>query len=356
MPDDRKFEDLRPREPKRELSADDRRLDDRKAAILTAVVEEYIETAQPVGSGAIAAASMVKVSPATVRNEMAALEADGYLVQPHTSAGRVPTEKGYRYFVDSVGRSANRLPEPQEVRAFFRQMKGELEHLMRDSASLLTRLTDYAAVVVDHSAEGAAVRSLQLVPLTSRVVLVVVVLSNGVVHKHTIELGSDIDEHEVAAVRAVVAAVVEGRQPGDGGSAAPTGVPARDDLAGRVLMVLNGSREPDRVYVDGASRVADSFEAVESVRRVLSILEQQLVVVNVLTDVLDRGLTVAIGTETGEDRLEECSVVVAPYEIEGERAGTIAVLGPTRMHYPQAMAAVAAVSRQLGQRLTDGQS
>ncbi len=218
------------------------------------------------------------------------------------------------------------------------------------------RLTDYAAVVVDHSAEGAAVRSLQLVPLTNRVVLVVVVLSNGVVHKHTIELGSDIDEHEVAAVRAVVAPVVEGRQPGDGGTAAPTGVPARDDLARRVLLVLNGSREPDRVYVDGASRVADSFEAVESVRRVLSILEQQLVVVNVLTDVLDRGLTVAIGTETGEDRLEECSVVVAPYEIEGERAGTIAVLGPTRMHYPQAMAAVAAVSRQLGQRLTDGQS
>ena len=349
MLDQRKLDD-RSRAKRR---PDDRRLDERKAAILTAVVEKYIETAQPVGSGMIAGAASIKVSPATVRNEMASLETDGYLVQPHTSAGRVPTEKAYRYFVDSVGRSAV-LPEPLEVGAFFRQMKGELEHLMRDSASLLSRLTEYAAVVVDHSAEAAVVRALQLVQLAPRVVLVVVVLSNGVVHKHTLELGSDLDEAEVAAVRAVVAPVVEGRQPGDGGAPNPTGVPARDDLAARTLLALGSAREPDRVYVDGASRVADSFEAVESVKRVLSILEQQLVVVSVLTDVLDRGLRVAIGTETGEQGLEECSVVVAPYEIEGERAGTIAVLGPTRMHYPQAMAAVAAVSRQLGQRLSEG--
>jgi heat-inducible transcriptional repressor len=100
--------------------------------------------------------------------------------------------------------------------------------------------------------------------------------------------------------------------------------------------------------------VAGEFQAIESVKKVLTILEQQLVVVNVMSGMLERGLNVAIGTETGEDSLGECSVVVSPYEIDGERAGSIAVLGPTRMNYPQAMAAVAVVSRQLGRRLSEG--
>lgn len=327
-------------------------LDDRKAAILTAVVEEYIDTALPVGSGAVVGAPGVRVSSATVRNEMAALEADGYLVQPHTSAGRIPTEKAYRFFVDAFN-GVNGMPEPLEVRNFFRHMQGEIEHLMRDTASLLSRITDYAAVVVDHSTEAATVRSLQMVPLTPRVVLVVVVLSNGVIDKHTVELPQDVGESVLLRVRDLVAPLIEGRQPGHADPFAAGGDVEVDQLAERIMVAIGAGHELDRVYVDGTSRVANSFEAVDSVRAVLSLLEQQLVVVNLLTDVVDRGLTVAIGTETGEDLLGECSVVVAPYEIEGERAGSIAVLGPTRMHYPQAMATVAAVSRRLGRRLSE---
>ena len=117
---------------------------------------------------------------------------------------------------------------------------------------------------------------------------------------------------------------------------------------------VGGSAEPDRVYIDGTSKVAESFEAIETVSTVLSILEQQLVVVSLLSDVIDRGLGVAIGNETGLEPLADCSIVVAPYEVDGAPAGSIAVLGPTRMNYPQAMAAVAVVSRKLSQRLTDG--
>jgi len=113
-------------------------------------------------------------------------------------------------------------------------------------------------------------------------------------------------------------------------------------------------RDADHVFVGGASRMAVAFDAVETVRRVLGTLEQQYVVVGLLRDVLDRGLSVAIGAEHGLAPLAECSVIVAPYEIEGERAGTIGVLGPTRMHYPQALAAVAVVSRRLGRRLSEG--
>ena len=193
-----------------------------------------------------------------------------------------------------------------------------------------------------------------MVLLSPRVLLTVIVLSNGSVDKYSIEFDTDLVEEDVDGVRDLVAVALDNRPPSDVGPVPKNGTAQHRLIAEDVLSAIIASNDPDRVYVDGASNVAGAFEAVDSVKRVLTILEQQLVVVNVLTDVLDRGLNVAIGTETGLDRLEDCSVVVAPYEIEGEQAGSIAVLGPTRMHYPQAMAAVAAVSHQLGQRLSEG--
>lgn len=330
-------------------------LDERKAAILTAIVEEYIETAQPVGSGAVGAAAELTVSPATIRNEMAALEADGYLAQPHTSAGRVPTEKGYRYFVDTAGEVQLDRPERHQISSFFNQVRGEIEHMMRDTASLLSDLTRYAAVVVDHPTDAVTARSLQLVELSPRLLLLVLVMSNGTIDKHSIEIDAEIGEVDLARVQAALADAIVDHPLSHPGVPVPLGDPSLDLLVNTMYASVSAhGPESDRIYVNGASRVAGEFQAIESVKKVLTILEQQLVVVNVMSGMLDRGLNVAIGTETGEDRLGECSVVVSPYEIDGERAGSIAVLGPTRMNYPQAMATVAVVSRQLGRRLSEG--
>jgi len=330
-------------------------LDERKAAILKAVVEEYIETALPVGSSSVTRATGVSVSSATVRNELASLESDGYLQQPHTSAGRVPTERGYRYFVDSVGTTRLARPESRQVLDFFSDVRGEIEDLLRETVGLLSDLTDHAAVIVDHSIEGAVVRSVQLVPLSEAVVLVVVVLSNGVVEKHTLEFDQTVDDDRLDRIAAAVRDAVDGKSPAEAAALAPTGDQLADKAAQRVMRALGaGSNESERVFVEGTSRVAGGFEALDSVHRVLTILEQQLVVVDLIADVLDRGMNVAIGTETGLERLEECSVVVSPYQIDGQQAGSIAVLGPTRMNYPQAMAAVAVISRQLGNRLSEG--
>ncbi len=330
-------------------------LDARKAAILTAIVEEYIDTALPVGSGSVGAAADLNVSSATIRNEMAALEADGYLAQPHTSAGRIPTEKGYRYFVDTAGEVQLQLPERHQISSFFTQVRGEIEHMMRDTASLLSDLTRYAAVVVDHSTDAVTARSVQVVGLTPKVMLVVVVMSNGTIDKHTIELESALTDEEVSRLQGVLAAAIVDHPLSQPESLQTTGSPDLDPVAEAMYAsVTSHGPDSDRIYVNGASRVAGEFQAIEQVKKVLTILEQQLVVVNVMSGMLDRGLSVAIGTETGEDRLGECSVVVSPYEIDGERAGSIAVLGPTRMNYPQAMATVAVVSRQLGRRLSEG--
>jgi len=157
-------------------------LDDRKAAILRAVVEEYIDTAQPVGSSHVMQAPGVQVSSATVRNDMATLEQEGYLRQPHTSAGRIPTEKGYRFFVDTLGTPASlRATDAQQVRTFFEKAHGELEQMLQDTSRLLGDLTSYAGVVVGPGPTEATVRSVQVVALTGSTALVVLVLSNGVV-------------------------------------------------------------------------------------------------------------------------------------------------------------------------------
>jgi heat-inducible transcriptional repressor len=333
-------------------------LDDRKAAILRAVVAEYIETAQPVGSQHVARAPGLAVSPATVRNEMAVLEREGYLAQPHTSAGRVPTDKGYRFFVDHLAAPGPLDPaKRQQVRDFFRAAHGELERMLADTSRLLASVTDYAAVVIGPPHEAATIRSVQLVGLAPKVVLVVAVLSNGVIEKRTLELDDEVGDERVGAAGAHLSAQLVGRTLSGAALPAPvpTGDAAVDTLAGLALASLAVHEDDaDHVFVGGASRMAQAFDAVDTVRGILGILEEQYVVVGLLRDVIDRGLSVAIGTEHGLEPLSECAIVVAPYEVEGERAGTIGVLGPTRMNYPQAMAAVAVVSQRLGKHLSEG--
>lgn len=335
-------------------------LDERKAAILRAVVEEYIETAQPVGSGHVAVAPGVNVSSATVRNDMAQLEHDGYLRQPHTSAGRVPTEKGYRFFVDTLtGPAPLARPQDQQVRTFFARAHGELEQMLQDTSRLLSDLTDYAAVVISPTADDASIRGLQLVGLAPRVALNVLVLSTGGIEKHTIEFNEAISEPVLTGASAHLAHHLTGVAR----SSLPASVPSSgdavlDQVVEAVLATLatgiGVEADADHVFVGGAARMAAAFDAVETVQQVLTILEQQFMVVTLIRDVLDRGLHVAIGSETGLVPLADCALVVAPYDVEGGRAGSIGVLGPTRMNYSQAMAAVAVVSRRLGRRLSEG--
>lgn len=333
-------------------------LDDRKASILRAVVQEYIETAQPVGSGRVSKAPGVDVSSATVRNEMALLETEGYLAQPHTSAGRVPTQKGYRYFVDTIGSpGALRGEQAKQVRTFFARAHGELEEMLESTSRLLSGLTAWTGVVVPPSAADVAIRSVQVVSLAPSVALVVVVLADATVEKHTVELDREIGEERVNASSAHLAAQLDGTmRSAVPGTVLETGDPDTDHLTHTVLATLRRTTPTDtadEVFVGGASRVASAFDAVETVQRVLSVLEEQLVVVTLLKDVVDRGLQVAIGSETGMEPLADAALVVAPYAVDGERAGSIGVLGPARMNYPEALAAVAAVSRRLGNHLTE---
>lgn len=329
-------------------------LDERKAAILSAIVREYIETAQPVGSGRIAAAPGVDVSSATVRNEMAALEELGYVVQPHTSAGRIPTDKGYRFFVDKLRDDDRGLAaqDPATVRDFFAGAHGELEAMMQRTSDLLTQMTDWTAVVVGPTGGQATVRSVQIVDLASHVAMVVAVLSNGVIEKRTVEVETELTAEIVADAARRLAIAVEGKSLGELESAGLEDRP--DPLLDAAIAALSAAGRQSELYVGGASRLAGAFDAVDRIRDVLTVLEEQIVVVSLIRDVLDRGMRVAIGNETGVEPLAECSIVVAPFAVEGASAGTIGVLGPTRMDYSQALSAVAVVSRRLERELNEG--
>ncbi len=349
-------------------------LDDRKAAILQAVVNEHIETGQPVGSAHVSEAAKLTVSPATVRNDMSALERDGYLTHPHTSAGRIPTDRGYRYFVDSFGRSADRTrvvePIATQVSDFFDRAHGEIGRLLDHTTRLLTELTDHTAVLMSPQSDTSHIRNVQLVglgPVTTASgelgedVLLVIVLANGNVEKAPLRLSAAVSSTRLAAATAHLSALV-GRSIQDLPPLPATGDQIVDAIVNEALRSVRSigtAREfsATPLLVTGASRVADSFEALQTVRSILSVLEEQFLVVSLLRETAKSGTGVSIGGEHGFDdaynALANCSVVVAPYRIDGRVVGSVGVLGPTRMNYPQVIAAVEAVSCGLSDRLSD---
>ena len=332
-------------------------LDERKTAILRAVVQEYVATGQPVGSTHIAALPSVSVSSATVRNEMATLEQEGYLAQPHTSAGRIPTDKGYRHFVDSISPDVDLANEQvSQVGDFFKAAHGRLEDLLRHTTTLLANITKHTAVVVGPEVETTTVRAIHISRVTARTATVVVVLSNHSVENETISVSEDIsDDHFASAVQHLSKTLVD-RSLAEVDTVPSTNDAHVDSVCFATINALSRHRKDKPVFVGGAASLANAFDAVDVVRDVLTTIEQQFVVVTLLQDLLDRGLSVSIGAEHGIEQLSACSVIVAPVVADGETIGSVGVLGPTRMNYPQALNTVEIVSSQLGRHIEEGAS
>ncbi len=331
---------------------------DRRAAVLRAIVEEYVQTAQPVASQSIAQSRSLGVSSATVRNDMTQLEREGYIVQPHTSAGRIPTDQGYRYFVDHFTQ-ARSLPVTQRraVADFFASAHSALEDLLHETSLLLARITSHAAVIVGPQFDAARVRSAQLVALQPELMLAIAVLSNGSIEKEVISNTGDYDDGadrqgERCPRRGAARAVPRNgarsrRRPAIRWSTSWCDSASKRSPGGRCPAP---SRSTWAVPV-GSSVTRTRSRQPSGPSRLLEMLEQQVVVVSLVRDLLDQGVTVSIGSENDVDELRDCSLVLAPYRVDGQMAGTVGVLGPTRMDYQQALAAVAAVSQQLGRLL-----
>jgi heat-inducible transcriptional repressor len=338
-------------------------LDERKAGILRAIVEQYVDTALPVGSQTVTQTTGLGVSAATVRNEMSILEREGFITQPHTSAGRVPTDRGYRYYVDhlaGIGQLAP--PERRRIAEFFTSATMAMDELLSQTSQLLARVTAHAAVVVGPEPQAVVVRSANLVQLHPGTLLAVVVLSNGSVEKEVVHLDEafgEVSEADLQEASGRLAAHLDGRHLADLLVMMPDGQQrdVADDIVRVACEALRAhveEHDSESLYVGGVSRLAaehDSF-MTRGTAHLFELLEQHVVLASLLRELLGPGLTVRIGSENEQDALRECSLVLAPYLVAGEVIGTLGVLGPTRMDYRKAQAAVTTVSQQLGQQLS----
>jgi heat-inducible transcriptional repressor len=291
---------------------------------------------------------------------MSVLERDGFIAQPHTSAGRVPTDLGYRYYVDHLA-GAGALPpaERRRIADFFTTATMALDDLLHETSRLLARVTAHAAVVVGPQSESVHVRSVHLALLQPRLMLAVLVMSNGAVEKETVALAADAEPEDAAIASGRLAAFFSGRRLAELPALTYAAKPgdAADVLACASCEALSAYvrvHHDEPLYVGGASRLAAEQEAFASTSAsgLLELLEQHVVLGALLRELLGPGLTVRIGAENELADLRECSLVLAPYLVEGEAIGTVGVLGPTRMDYRKAQAAVSTVSHQLGQQLS----
>ncbi len=333
-------------------------LDDRKLAVLRAIVQDYVSTMEPVGSKSLVDRHHLDVSPATIRNDMAVLEEQGYIAQPHTSAGRIPTDKGYRLFVDRL--SGVKPLSGAERRAIETFLAGayDLDDVVTRTVRLLAQLTRQVAVVQYPSLTRSSIRHVELVPLAAKRLLLVLITDTGRVQQRMVELPAPIEEDAVTQLRAVLNACLDGRMLTEVASVVadlPERVqPSERPNAAAVFSVVLESlveRNEEKVVVGGASNLTPA-DFSQGLHEVLESLEEQVVLMRLLGESVDQSaVTVRIGAENPVAGLRSTSLVVAGYGSGDQEVARLGVLGPTRMDYPTAMGAVRAVARYVGQIL-----
>jgi heat-inducible transcriptional repressor len=337
-------------------------VDDRKLDVLRAIVEDYVATEEPVGSKALVERHGLGVSPATVRNDMAALEEEGYIHQPHTSAGRVPTDKGYRLFVDKL--ATLKPMSVAERRAISTLLDGavDLDDVVRKSVRLLSQLTRQVAIVQYPSLSRSTVRHVELVALTPTRLMAILILSTGRVEQRLVELDDAIADGDLAELRAAVnqassgvqiaaAAAALGALPDD---VRPEQVDSARAVVGVLTEAMSDHRSDERLVVGGTSNLARYGDFDTAVRPLLEALEEHVVLLKLLGESGVDALTVRIGHEGPYSELAATSVVATGYGPQELHLGSLGVVGPTRMDYPGSMAAVRAVARYVSRILDEG--
>ena len=336
--------------------------DERRLEVLRAIVQDYVSTNDPVGSKALAERHDLGVSPATIRNDMAVLEEQGYITQPHTSAGRVPTDKGYRLFVDRL--SAVKPLSVAERRAIERFLDGavDLHDVLSRSVRLLAQLTRQVAVVQYPTLSRSAVRHLEVVQLSAARLMLVLITDTGRVEQRVVEAPVDTDAEAVAELRTLLNSAFTGVKLAEAGDKVPDLLDTAPlHLRGLVATIsatlLETLVEPseDRLVIGGTANLTrgTALDFPGTVRPLLEALEEQVVVLRLMGQVDASTVLVRIGEENAHEALSGASFVSVGYGSTNRALGGLGVVGPTRMDYPGNIAAVRAVARYVGHLLAE---
>src|SRR5271166_2439160 len=338
-------------------SADDRRLE-----VLRAIVADFVSTREPIGSKSLVDRHNLGVSSATIRNDMAVLEAEGYIAQPHTSSGRVPTEKGYREFVDRLDDVKPLSSAERRAIQGFLESGVDLDDVLRRAVRLLAQLTRQVAVVQYPTLSTSTVRHLEVIALTPARLLMVVITESGRVDQRIVELGDVIDDPQLSQLREVLGQALDGKKLSVASVAVAelaaqlSGAGSFGDAVGRAATVLLESlveHTEERLLMGGTANLTrNAADFGGSLRSILEALEEQVVVLRLLAAQQEAGkVTVRIGHETASDQMMGTSMVSTAYGTSDTVYGGMGVLGPTRMDYPGTIASVAAVALYIGEVL-----
>lgn len=335
-------------------------MDARKQKVLLAIVHDYIATAEPVGSRTVAKKYKLGVSPATIRNEMADLEEQGFIEQPHTSAGRIPSERGYRYYVDFLMRKQELSKEEEElIRQEYKDKVRDMGQVINKTGLLLSQLTHYTAMVLTPRIGISSLKHAQIVYMDQAQAMVIAVMDNGAVHHRLIEVPESITALDMETISKVLNAKLQGL----------TMQSIKMEMIREIYSELNRHKHvldlvlellhdsmvlgtEDKIYLGGVFNMLNQpeFHNVEKIKTMLSIMEQEKLLCDILDGVVDdEGVTVRIGGEIDQWDMKECSMISAAYTVHGRKIGSLGVLGPTRMEYAKVISVVDYLTKYLSQ-------
>ena len=331
-------------------------MDERKMRILRAIIDDYILTGVPVGSRTISRKYETNLSSATIRNEMSDLEELGFLDQPHVSAGRIPSAKAYRFYVDSLLR-AGEIPDDSEdsVRKHFSGRIHQMEDVIDHAAQVISNLTHYTAVVLPPKGLQPRIQTVQLVPVSAETALVVIVTDQGIVRDQMIRIGSQMDSDTLYSISRSMTEALRGSTLQEACrkmSGMAERVNVNDEVLQGLYQFLNEGQHSQRrghMAIGGTSNMLayPEYSDVDKARGFLSLMETRDKLEELIRGNGEMAFTVRIGPETGVPEMADCSIVTALYSTRGGQQGTIGVIGPTRMRYSQVLSILNVIGHQL---------
>jgi heat-inducible transcriptional repressor len=331
-------------------------LTERQRMILSAIIDDYVRSAEPIGSRSISKRGNVGFSPATIRNEMSDLEEMGYLEQPHTSAGRIPSHKGYRYYVDHIlqhGTLHNN--DLDSMKGAFAERIQEMEGVIQHVAGMLSSLTNYTSIVLGPEVFSTTLKHLQIIPLSETTAVAIIVMNTGHVENKTVSIPEGIRMSEIEKVVNILNAKLKNvpliefksRLYNEISSELSKYVNGYQELLSVVESVLQ-SNEKDRVFLSGMTNMLTQpeFKDVDKVKSIFDLLEEAPTLIKLFTS-SNEGIEIKIGAENSIEAINNCSLITASYSIGDKQLGTIGILGPTRMEYGRVISLMEHLSKHL---------
>ncbi|MCD8511966.1 MAG: heat-inducible transcriptional repressor HrcA [Bacillus sp. (in: Bacteria)] len=336
-------------------------LTERQLLILKAIIDDYITHAEPVGSRSVSKRDDMEYSPATIRNEMSDLEELGFLEKPHSSAGRVPSQKGYRYYVDHL-LSPRELTskEVSGIKSAFRERFSEVEQVIQQSAKILSNLTSYTSIVLGPEVFESTLKQIQIIPISDESAVAIIVTDTGHVENQTVTIPKGLNVNELEKVVNIINAKLKGvplfhlrnKLSTEIGKVLEKYIDQYDS----VMMLLNKtfvSQQHGKVFFSGKTNILaqPEFNNVERVKSLFNIFEEDALVSKLFRSE-DKGITIKIGQENHFEPFDDCTIITATYTIDGKHMGTVGVLGPTRMEYRRVIGIMDYLSKDMSKLLT----